>query len=121
MKYAGAAASHGEKRATSVKITPFPLLRTRLLCIFPRSFRQWHRPPGGLHRLGACRGAVANASGNALGDAGEPEQIVSIIPVQVRDTASPGGLAVDLSSLLHGRNVERREIQVGEPRHGPLT
>src|SRR6478609_5653605 len=57
--------------------------RPRLLRVFPRGFRQRHGALGGFHRLGIGRGAVANAPRYALGDAGEPKQIVGKIPVQV--------------------------------------
>src|SRR6202011_3719886 len=51
------------------------LLRPRLLRVFPGGLRQRHRALGGFHGLRAGRGAVADTSGDALRNSGEPEQI----------------------------------------------
>ena len=72
-----------------------------------------------LQRLGVGRGTVANAARDALRDAGEAEQVIGKIPVQVRHRAA-GDVAVDLRGLFQARNVERLEIGARETRHGPL-
>ena len=96
-----------------------PYVAPGLLRVFPGCLRQRHGALGGLHGLGIRRGAVANPACDALGDAGQPEQVVGEIPVQVGH-ASAGDVAVDLRRLVHARNVERGEIGVDQTGHGPL-
>src|SRR3981189_1064809 len=91
-RYGQAAQAKGHDTRMS---RPFFSSRPRLLRVFPGSLRQRHSALRGLDGLGVGCGAVANASGNTLGDAGKAEQIVGKIPVQVGDGAA-GHVAIDL-------------------------
>src|SRR6202166_5072245 len=62
--------------ATSTRLRLSYLSRPRLLRVCPGVLRQRHRAFCRLHGLGVRGGAVANAAGDALGDAGETEQVV---------------------------------------------
>src|SRR5262245_30977025 len=99
-----------------------PLLKSHragLLCVFPGGLRQRHRALGRLDGLGVGGGAVADAPGDTLGDAGEAEQIVGEIPVEVGH-GHAGKVTIDLRRLCLARNVQRLEIDIGKTRHGPL-
>src|SRR6186713_1762712 len=85
--------------------------RAGLLRVFPRGLRQRHGAGRRFQRLGVGSGAVANAPGDALRDAGEAEQVVGEIPVQIGHGAA-GDAAIDLRGLFQARNVERLEIGV---------
>src|SRR5258708_34858422 len=77
--------------------------RAGFLRVFPRGFRQRHGARRRLQRLAVGRGTVANASRNALGDAGETAQIVGKIPVEDR-TGTPCDGAVDRRGLFPALN-----------------
>src|ERR1700733_11599094 len=78
--------------------------RARLLRVVPRCLGEWHGALWGFQGLGVGGGAVADAAGDTLGDAGEPEQVIGEIPVQVGNGAA-GDVAIDLRRLVHARNV----------------
>src|SRR5947209_19238021 len=80
----------------------------------PGSFRQRHGARGLLHRPRACGGAVANAAGDALHDSAESEEVVGKIPVEIRDAAAAGLVAVDRNDFVLGRNAEARDVHPAE-------
>ena len=54
----------------------------------------------------ASTNAVANASGDALQNASQAEQVVGEIPVEVRNARTTRRLAVDLDRLFQRRDIE---------------
>ncbi len=72
-----------------------------------------------LERPGVGRGAIADAAGDALCDAGQAEQVVGEVPVEVGN-GHAGHVAIDLRGLLLARDVQRLEVGVGEAGHRPL-
>src|SRR5262245_59563218 len=63
-----------------------PLLKSHragLLRVFPRCLGERHSARGRRHSLGIGGGAITDAAGDTLGDAGKAEQVVGEIPVQL--------------------------------------